>query len=56
MGEVSASCAADGGDGIASGAVGWPTVSLAASRYELVCKLANHHADGMRQEFDITAG
>jgi uncharacterized cupredoxin-like copper-binding protein len=56
VGEASASCAADGGDGIAGGAVGWTTVSLPAGRYELVCNLANHYADGMRQEFDVTAG
>lgn len=54
IGEASASCAADGGEGIAAGAVGWTTVSLPAGRYELVCDLANHYADGMRQELDVT--
>jgi moderate conductance mechanosensitive channel len=28
----------------------------ARRRYELVCDLANHYADGMRQELDVTAG
>ncbi|OJY47184.1 hypothetical protein [Pseudonocardia sp. 73-21] len=56
LGEASATCAADGGDGITGGAVGWTTVTLPAGRYELVCNLANHYADGMHQELDVTAG
>ncbi len=56
VGEASASCAADGGDGIGAGTVGWTTVNLPAGRHELVCNLANHYADGMRQELDVTAG
>ncbi|MCW2720914.1 hypothetical protein [Pseudonocardia sp.] len=56
LGEASASCAADSGDGITSGSVGWTTMTLPIGRYELVCNLANHYADGMRQEFDVTAG
>ena len=56
VGEASASCAAGTGDGIASGAVGWTTVNLSAGRYELVCNLPNHYADGMWQEFDVVGG
>lgn len=50
LGEASRSCAGGAGDGINAGTVGWTTVTLAPGRYELVCNLANHYADGMRQE------
>ena len=53
VGESSRSCAADTGDGLASGSVGWTTVTLAAGRYELVCNLPNHYADGMHQELTV---
>ncbi len=55
LGEASANCAVGSGDGISGGAVGWVTVTLSAGRYELVCNLPNHYADGMHQEFDVTA-
>lgn len=55
LGEASANCAGGTGDGISGGAVGWVTVTLPAGRYELVCNLPNHYADGMHQEFDVTA-
>lgn len=54
LGEVSSSCAADAGDGITAGAVGWSTVTLAPGRYELVCNLQNHYANGMYQELVVT--
>lgn len=54
-GESSAGCAADSGEGVPSGTVGWTTVTLSPGRYELVCNLPNHYADGMRQELDVTA-
>ena len=54
LGEVSNSCAAGAGDGITSGAVGWTTLTLAPGRYELVCNLQNHYANGMRQEFVVS--
>ena len=54
LGESSRSCAADAGDGVASGSVGWTTVTLVAGRYELACNLPNHYADGMHQEFTVT--
>jgi uncharacterized cupredoxin-like copper-binding protein len=55
LGEASASCAAGTGNGISSGAVGWTTVTLPPGRYELLCNLPNHYADGMWQEFDISS-
>ncbi|MDQ2756667.1 MAG: hypothetical protein M3Y71_08905 [Actinomycetota bacterium] len=53
LGESSASCAAGSGEGIASGAVGWTTLTLAPGRYELVCNLKNHYANGMYHELDV---
>ena len=49
LGEASASCAVGTGDGIEGGTVGWVTVNLPAGRYELVCNLENHYANGMHQ-------
>jgi uncharacterized cupredoxin-like copper-binding protein len=54
LGEASASCGSGTGDGIASGTVGWTTMTLAPGRYEVVCNEANHYADGMYQELDVT--
>jgi uncharacterized cupredoxin-like copper-binding protein len=54
LGEVSNSCAEGAGDGITAGAVGWTTVTLTPGRYELVCNLQNHYANGMHQEFVVT--
>lgn len=54
LGEASGTCAAGAGDGIASGAVGWVTLTLAPGHYELVCNLQNHYANGMRQELVVT--
>ena len=54
-GEASTSCGAGTGDGIASGSLGWTTVTLAPGHYELVCNLPNHYADGMHQEIVVTA-
>jgi uncharacterized cupredoxin-like copper-binding protein len=53
VGEASSSCAAGEGEGITSGAVGWVTLDLAPGRYELVCNLTNHYANGMHQELDV---
>ena len=47
LGEASASCAAGRGDGIAAGSTGWTTLRLAPCRYELVCNLRHHYADGV---------
>jgi len=54
LGEASGSCAGGHGDGITPGSVGWTTLTLAPGRYELVCNLANHYADGMYEEFVVT--
>ena len=54
MGEASKKCAAGTGDGITAGSVGWTTVTLARGRYELICNLVNHYADGMHQELTVT--
>ena len=54
VGEASTSCGAGAGTGIQSGTVSWTTVNLAAGRYELICNLPNHYADGMYQELDVT--
>jgi uncharacterized cupredoxin-like copper-binding protein len=53
LGEASSSCAAGPGDGISAGAVGWVTLTLAPGRYELVCNLKNHYANGMHEELDV---
>jgi uncharacterized cupredoxin-like copper-binding protein len=54
LGEASNSCASGAGDGINAGTVGWVTLTLAPGRYELVCNQANHYADGMWQELDVS--
>jgi uncharacterized cupredoxin-like copper-binding protein len=54
LGEASSSCAAGPGTGITSGSVGWVPATLAPGRYELLCNLANHYADGMRQAIVIS--
>ncbi|MEO7058905.1 MAG: hypothetical protein ABI083_04255 [Lapillicoccus sp.] len=53
LGEASASCAGGSGEGITTGAVGWATLTLAPGRYELVCNLKNHYANGMYHELDV---
>ncbi len=47
LGEVSRSCGADAGDGLAPGSTGWSTVQLPVGRYELICNLPGHYAMGM---------
>jgi uncharacterized cupredoxin-like copper-binding protein len=47
LGEASNSCGADAGDGIAAHAVGWTTLTLDPGRYELICNLPGHYANGM---------
>lgn len=54
LGEASAACAAGAGDGIPAGSASWVTLKLSAGRYELICNLPNHYADGMFQELDVT--
>jgi uncharacterized cupredoxin-like copper-binding protein len=54
LGEASASCAAGSGEGIDAGTVGWVTLDLAAGRYDLVCNLRHHYANGMHQLFTVS--
>jgi uncharacterized cupredoxin-like copper-binding protein len=54
VGEASRSCGSGTGDGITSGSVGWTTVTLAPGRYELICNLPNHYADGMYEQLVVT--
>jgi uncharacterized cupredoxin-like copper-binding protein len=54
VGEASRNCGAGTGDGIASGAVGWTTLTLRAGRYELLCNLPRHYGAGMYAELDVT--
>lgn len=53
LGEASASCAEGSGEGIDSGTVGWTSLTLAPGRYELVCNLRNHYANGMYQAITV---
>jgi uncharacterized cupredoxin-like copper-binding protein len=54
LAEVSATCAAGTGEGLAPGSTGWTTLQLSAGRYELVCNLPGHYAAGMRAELDVS--
>ena len=54
LGEASRSCGADAGEGIRSGSVGWTTIRLPAGRYELLCNLRHHYADGMYQALVVS--
>lgn len=53
LGEASASCRGGSGEGIRAGTVGWTTLTLAPGRYELVCNLRNHYANGMHQLLQV---
>jgi uncharacterized cupredoxin-like copper-binding protein len=53
LGEVSATCRAGEGDGIAAGSSGWVSLPLPVGRYELVCNLPGHYAAGMYAELDV---
>ena len=54
LGEVSRTCDAGSGDGLAPGSTGWATQQLAAGRYELVCNLPGHYAAGMSALLTVT--
>jgi uncharacterized cupredoxin-like copper-binding protein len=47
LGEVSRTCGAGSGDGLAPGETGWTTLRAPVGRYELVCNLPGHYAAGM---------
>ena len=54
LGEASNSGGAGAGEGITPGASGWVSVTLAPGRYELVCNIAGHYADGMYTVLTVT--
>ena len=54
VGQVEGSCGADEGDGIAPGATGWTTITLAPGRYELICNVAGHYRAGMYAQLEVT--
>ena len=56
LGEASASCVAGKGEGITVGTTGWLTLTLPPGRYELICNLRNHYANGMHQLLVVAAG
>ena len=53
VGEASKNCGAGVGGGIRSSSASWTTITLKPGRYELICNLVNHYADGMYQELDV---
>jgi len=54
LGEASHSCGSGTGDGITSGTVSWATLTLRPGRYELICNLPNHYADGMYEQLVVS--
>lgn len=54
VGEAAQTCGAGEGEGIAPGAAGWTTLTLAPGRYELLCNIAGHYGWGMYAELDVT--
>ena len=54
LGEASKTGGASAGDGIAPGASGWVTVTLASGHYELVCNLPRHYSAGMYTQLNVT--
>jgi uncharacterized cupredoxin-like copper-binding protein len=54
LGEASHSCGSGTGDGITSGTVSWTTLTLPPGRYELICNLPNHYADGMYEQLVVS--
>lgn len=54
LGEASNSGGAGAGEGIAPGASGWVSLTLAPGRYELLCDIAGHYADGMYTVLTVT--
>ncbi|WP_225838788.1 sulfocyanin-like copper-binding protein [Streptomyces sp. NK08204] len=54
LGEASRTCGAGAGEGIASGAAAWTTVTLRPGHYELLCNVPGHYAAGMYTELDVT--
>ncbi|MBI3429829.1 MAG: hypothetical protein HY050_07240 [Actinobacteria bacterium] len=55
LGEASNTCGEGSGEGIKAGATSWVSLTLKLGRYEFVCNLPNHYADGMWQEVIVTS-
>jgi len=54
LGEASKTNGSSAGDGIAPGASGWVTLTLAPGHYELVCNLPRHYRAGMYTQLNVT--
>jgi uncharacterized cupredoxin-like copper-binding protein len=54
LGEASTSCGEGPGNGIATGSKSWVTLTLRPGRYELLCDVQWHYADGMYASFTVT--
>jgi len=54
LGEASKTGGPGAGDGIAAGASGWVTATLAPGHYELVCNLPRHYSAGMNTQLNVT--
>lgn len=55
LGEASTTCGSGAGEGVEAGSVTWTTLTLSPGRYEFICNLQNHYANGMHQEVVVTA-
>lgn len=55
LGEASQNCGEGSGEGIEAGSTSWVSLTLKPGRYEFLCNLPNHYADGMWQEVVVTA-
>ena len=54
LGEASNDCGAGVGEGVKAGSATWITLKLKPGRYEFICNLKNHYADGMYQEVVVS--
>ena len=54
LGEASNNCASGPGSGLDPGGIGWITLQLSPGRYELICNLPGHYADGMYAELTVS--
>jgi uncharacterized cupredoxin-like copper-binding protein len=54
LGEASRSCGAGAGSGVRAGSAGWVTLTLGPGRYEVLCNVKDHYADGMWAELSVS--
>ena len=52
--EADPACGLPSDDSRLAGSVGWTTITLSRGRYELLCNLPNHYADGMYAELVVS--